>query len=193
MTIPPACLRSGLRLGPLRDGDQVALRAEEERPLRDGWRRPPSFAGYPDLAHRVYGEQLERRARLDDIDVAVFAGNVDFSVCRDRRGRETGSSGSETFLIEALACLHFITAQHAIDAADIEVVAIHERRLHVTAVTWVTPRNVDVGGLLSLQRDISRGIEADRVNGRRSAVGVRDKNQTVGHDRRGHRDIPAAR
>src|SRR5437870_764262 len=60
MRIPPACLRSGLRLGPLRDGDQVALRAEEERPLRDGWRRPPSFAGYPDLAHRVYGEQLER-------------------------------------------------------------------------------------------------------------------------------------
>src|SRR3989442_156251 len=98
-----------LRLGPLRDGDQIALRAEEERPLRDGRRR------HADLAHRIYGEQLERRTRLDDIGVAVFARNVDFSVCRDRRGCEAGSSGSETFLIEALACLRFITAQHAID------------------------------------------------------------------------------
>ena len=68
MRFPPAILSSHLRLEPLGDGDQISLRAEKEHPRRD------SRCRHADLAHRVHGEQLERWAGLDDVDVAVFAG-----------------------------------------------------------------------------------------------------------------------
>src|SRR5262249_21849494 len=112
---------SYLLIGRLRDGDQVTLRAEEESSAGDGRRR------HADLPDRVHGEELERRAGPDDVDVAFFARQVELPIRSDRRCREAGPARSQTFLIEPVAGLRLVAAQHAVVPANVEMIAVDQR------------------------------------------------------------------
>src|SRR5690349_3182285 len=77
-----------------------------------------------DFTHRILREQLILRSSLDDENIAIFAGQINLSVRRDRRCRERGARAAETLLVDALAGLRVISSQHPLVRARVQQLAV---------------------------------------------------------------------
>ena len=81
----------------LGDGDDLGLRAVKERSLGDG------RGGQAGFLQAVGGDDVQLRARLEDIDQALLAGEIDFAARGHGRRGKGITARAEAFLIKELA------------------------------------------------------------------------------------------
>src|SRR5437879_2079248 len=80
------------------NGEEVVLAADEDRSVGDGG------GGHQDFADRIGREKLELRAGFDYEDVAVFGGEIEFSIGVDGgRGVRAALFGGDALLVQTLA------------------------------------------------------------------------------------------
>src|SRR5262245_27755167 len=127
------------------------------------------------------------------MDLAFLAREIDLSISGDRRSGETSSAIGEAHLINSISGSGLITTKYAVVSAGVEIVSVHERRLHISPFPSLTPGYMLVRVLFAFKRNITDCAQAYRIDGSHATVSVCDKDQAVSDDWSWNRDVSTAR
>src|SRR5262249_18455184 len=109
------------------DAEEVVLRANEDHAIRDG------RGCHADVADWIAREQFQFGAGFDHLHATLFASEIEPAVRCDRRSSKP-TTAANTLLIHLFSGLALVTGHQPIVVASVEMVAVDDRRGHVSSV-----------------------------------------------------------